>query len=78
MSGSVKQTVGLWVEARDMKMLRETLCRAQTAVGQRTYDVPYILSDIDRLSRLINEIDVHRPLDNAGKQWAAAHHDLRM
>lgn len=57
----------LCVNPRDLKMLRETLCRAQTAVGQRTYDVPYILSDIDRLSRLIREIDVHRPLDNAGK-----------
>lgn len=56
----------LEVEAGDLKMMREYLCRFQSMVirftpsDQRTPEVPY-------LQHLINEIDKHRPLGSNGK-----------
>lgn len=57
----------LYVRSRDLKMLRETLCRAQSLAGNRTTDVDSRLYDMHRLQWLIDEIDMHRPLDKAGK-----------
>lgn len=49
-----------------LKMLRETLCVAQTAIGQRTTD-PRTGEHIERLGRVIAEIDRQRPLGPDGK-----------
>lgn len=49
-----------------VKMLRETFCVAQTAVGQRTDD-PRTPEHIARLQRLIDKCDQHRPLGPDGK-----------
>jgi len=49
-----------------LKMIRESLCVAQSAIGQ----LPSPLDDkshIDRLQRMINEIDRQRPLGPDGK-----------
>lgn len=48
----------LRIPAADLKMLRETLCRAQNDAND---------SDMRRLSALIAEIDRHRPLGPDGK-----------
>lgn len=48
----------LVVEASDLKMLRETLTRVQTA--------PLRDADRDRLGALIEQIDLHRPLGPDG------------
>ena len=47
------------------KMLRETLCEAQTFIGQ--WMPSNYQSHLDRLQRLINECDRHRPLGPDGK-----------
>lgn len=47
------------------KMLRETLCVAQTYVGQS--GLARADDDIARLQRLIDECDRHRPLGPDGK-----------
>lgn len=49
------------------KMLRETLCAAQSAIGNSPYDEGRKWSHIERLSRLIAECDRHRPLGVDGK-----------
>jgi hypothetical protein len=49
------------------KMLRETLCSAQAAIGARPFDEHRKRADLDRLQRLINECDRHRPLGVDGK-----------
>jgi len=46
-----------------LKMLRETLCVAQTAIGE-ALDNP---KHIERIQRLIDEIDRQRPLGPDGK-----------
>lgn len=49
------------------KMLRETLCVAQSAIGH-TYPLdPRKWEHIDRLQRLIDECDRHRPIGPNGK-----------
>lgn len=50
-----------------LKMIRETLCIAATAIGQRDFDLHRQRSDIDRISRLIADIDRQRPLSSDGK-----------
>ena len=55
----------LYVDARNLKMLRETLCRAQAA-ADRNYDLFTYWYDIDQIQLLINEIDRHRPLTSDG------------
>lgn len=60
-------TADLRVDARDLKMLRESLCRAQAAVAHRSYDLDSRDRDVARISDLISEIDRHRPLRNDGK-----------
>lgn len=47
------------------KMLRKTLCLAQTAIGALSGETGR--HHIDRLQRLINACDVHRPLGPDGK-----------
>jgi len=47
------------------KMLRETLCIAQTYVGLS--EDSRKREHIERLQRLIDECDRHRPVDNSGK-----------
>jgi hypothetical protein len=52
------------------KMLRETLCAAQSALGRNPYDLR-VYEHINRLQRLIDECDRHRPVGPDGK-----HNDL--
>lgn len=49
------------------KMLRETLCVAQTRIGDSLLDVERIIEHVDRLQRLIDACDAHRPLGPDGK-----------
>ena len=49
------------------KMLRETLCVAQTRIGNSDLDHSHRWEHIDRLQRLIDACDVHRPLGQDGK-----------
>ena len=49
------------------KMLRETLCVAQAAISSAHLTELYARPHIDRLGRLIDECDRHRPIDNGGK-----------
>ena len=49
------------------KMLRETLCVAQSAVCIVFAEEPRLREHVDRLQRLIDECDRHRPLGPDGK-----------
>lgn len=49
------------------KMLRETLCVAQTRIGNSDPDRSRTREHIERLQRLIDECDRHRPLGPDGK-----------
>lgn len=49
------------------KMLRETLCMAQAALGHAFPSDGRLREHLDRLGRLINECDRHRPLGPNGK-----------
>ena len=49
------------------KMLRETLCMAQAAIGETFRLAPRAREHLDRLQRLIDECDRHRPIGNDGK-----------
>lgn len=49
------------------KMLRETLCVAQSRVGNSPLDEARKAEHIARLGRLIEECDRHRPLGPNGK-----------
>ena len=49
------------------KMVRETVCVAQMALGNLYGDKPDIRRHIDRLSRLADLCDQHRPLGPDGK-----------
>lgn len=51
------------------KMLRETLCVAQARIGNSPdmFDPGRMREHIDRLQRLIDECDRHRPLGPDGK-----------
>lgn len=53
-----REVAPLVVPASDLKMLRETLCIAQTAFGATGH--------VQRLQQLIDEIDRHRPLGADG------------
>ena len=48
------------------KMLRETLCVAQARIGQSPFDAGRIKEHVDRLQRLIDACDGHRPLGPDG------------
>ncbi len=50
-----------------IKSLRETLCRAQTAIPHVFEDDSFTRSDLHKLQELIGEIDRHRPLGPDGK-----------
>lgn len=63
-AGWVEQTVPLYVKARDLKMLRETLCLAQQALNVQ---VAPRAGELVRLQQLIDAIDRHRPLGSDGK-----------
>lgn len=52
-------SANLSVPSSDVKMLRETLCTAQSLVKSK--------SDVAYLQLLINACDVHRPLGPNGK-----------
>jgi len=50
------------------KMLRETLCHAQTLVGLNPWLLPEVRDQhVSRLQRLIDACDRHRPLGPDGK-----------
>ena len=49
------------------KMLCETLCVAQARIGNSSYDEGRKREHIDRLQRLIDECDRHRPVGTDGK-----------
>lgn len=51
----------------DIKVLRETLCRAQQAISSSYFDRYRADEHISRLERLIQECDRHRPLGLDGK-----------
>lgn len=55
------------VPADGVKMLRETLCVAQTLIGLSRQEERKA-EHIGRLQALIDELDVHRPLGPDGKQ----------
>lgn len=57
----------LEIPASDVKMLGETLRRAQVLATRRTYDMSSIPDDVVRLGQLIRECDRHRPLGSNGK-----------
>jgi hypothetical protein len=52
--------------ADTLKMIRETLCVAQSAIVSH-YGRPTAQSDVDRIQRLIDDIDKQRPLGPDGK-----------
>jgi hypothetical protein len=55
----------LWVDSTELKMLRESLCIAQSEVmSWRDEDVAE--SAVERIDKLIAEIDRHRPLGTDG------------
>lgn len=62
----IVSVLGLPDERDTLKMLRETLNRAQTAIGV-TYSSETRDADLARLGRLIVEIDRQRPLGPDGK-----------
>jgi hypothetical protein len=49
------------------KMLKETLCVAQSRIGNSPLDEGRKREHIDRLQRLIDECDRHRPIASDGK-----------
>jgi hypothetical protein len=51
----------------DPKMLRETLCVAQSRIVNSGYDVSRKTEHVNRLQRLIDECERHRPLGPDGK-----------
>lgn len=57
----IEKTASLEVACKDLKMLRELLCRVQTNL---TYPNHY---NFELLHVLCNEIDKHRPLGTDGK-----------
>lgn len=61
----LKTYADLVVEAKDLKMLRETFCLAQTALNEMWSDKASI--HINRLQMLIDELDNYRPLGADGK-----------
>jgi hypothetical protein len=50
-----------------LKSLRETLCIAQSAIAARVVDVQRQRLDIEKIGRLIADIDRQRPLGPDGK-----------
>lgn len=64
MSDNGPAMIGLMVDPRDLKGLRETLARMSSYAGLFPVDMS---SDYHRLNKLINEIDRHRPLGSDGK-----------
>ena len=64
MSGE-KTVAALEVPAASLKMLRETLCRVQSAHG--VWPVLPTRQDMERVQVLIDQIDKHRPLGPDGK-----------
>ena len=50
-----------------LKMIRETLCVAQTALQYLPYEDPREESHRDRIGRIVAEIDRQRPLGSDGK-----------
>lgn len=58
------------LEIEDLKMLREALCVAQSAIGQAysmNQQKPYVTNKIDAIQKVIDEIDILRPLGPDGK-----------
>lgn len=50
------------------KMLRETLCAAaQSLIGNSNLNDDHRTEHVNRLQRLINQCDMHRPIDSDGK-----------
>lgn len=56
----------LTVPPDGVKMLRDSLARAQAALARRPMSSS-VRADINRLGDLIRQCDVHRPLGEAGK-----------
>ena len=57
----------LEVESKDLKCLRESLCLAQSAIGQYSSYEENKLGHIMRIQLVLDEIDKHRPLGSNGK-----------
>lgn len=57
----------LLIVADGPKMLRETLSVAQARIGNSPYDESRKREHIDRLQRLIDECERHRPTGPGGK-----------
>lgn len=65
MNSELKTYADLVIEAKDLKMLREDLCRLQNLTNRSKITDYQKISE--RLQHLINEIDKHRPLGSDGK-----------
>lgn len=66
-----KRSTTIYKVSDGPKMLRETLCVAQTRIGNSDLDGDRKQEHMDRLQRLADECDRHRPLGPDGK-----HRDL--
>jgi hypothetical protein len=56
-----------YIISDEPKMLRETLCVAQWRIGNSSLDEDRKWEHVNRLQRLIDECDRHRPLGPDGK-----------
>jgi hypothetical protein len=58
------------LEVGDLKSLREALCVAQSAIGL-TYSIndqnPYVVSKLNKIQEVLDQIDILRPLGPDGK-----------
>ena len=63
----LKKDLTAYVVPDSPKMLKETLCVAQSRIGNSDYDDGRKQEHIERLQRLIDECDYHRPVGPNGK-----------
>lgn len=73
----MRVTSALVVPSADLKMLREALCLAQSAL-QCVHDSRHPRQAADRLGELIAEIDRHRPVGSDGRHGQLHTYKLRM
>jgi hypothetical protein len=62
-----RKFASLRIESRSVKMMRETLCAAQSAVQHGPYDERQKPSRTAHIQTLIDELDRHRPTGRGGK-----------
>lgn len=62
-----RKYANLRIESRSVKMMRETLCAAQSAVQHSPYDECAKAHRTAYIQQLIDELDRHRPTGRGGK-----------